>query len=124
MFNIESINKIIELEKSIAEMLKDLTEKIKQSTQETNMPGVNQVSPNAATVKVSSLDRGILCPYYYLQSAQAEIVERNLRSAKTASEFVEKMKNMIETGKVKNGSETMRINPQTIDVLKSYLSTI
>ena len=124
MFHIESINKIIELEKSIAEMLKDLTEKIKQSTQEANVPGVNQVSSNAATVKVSSLDSGILCPYYYLQSAQADIVERNLRSAKTASEFVEKMKNMIETRKVKNGSETMRINPQTVDVLKSYLSTI
>ena len=118
----KSIQEILEVEKSISDMLSDLLQKISKATSDTAMDGVKTISSNTAAVKVSSLNSGILCPYYYLQSAQAEIVERNLRAAKTASEFVQKMKNMVETEKVKLSSETVRLNPTTIQVLKNYLN--
>lgn len=120
----KSITEIMELEKSISDMLADLTQQIKNTTSESNMDGVKTVAKNAVTVNVSSLNAGILCPYYYMQSAQAEIVERQLKTAKTASEFVEKMRNMIDTKKVKYKNEVYYLNSKTIEALNSYLANL
>ena len=120
----KNISEIMKLEQSIASMLTDLTAQIKKATAESNMDGVKSVAKNAAIVSVSSLDSGILCPYYYLQSTQADIVEQHLRSAKTASEFVDRMKNMVETKKVKLRSETYRLNSKTVEIINSYLEAI
>lgn len=120
----KNINEIIAMEKSIADMLSELTSQIAKTTSETPMDGVKIVATNIASVNVMSLDRGILCPSYYLQSAQADMVERKLREAKTATEFIGKIQNMIDEKKIKVNGEQIRLNTKTIEVLQSYLHNI
>ena len=120
----KTLKEIVVLEKSVAEMLSELTGQIAKSTSETPMDGVKIVAKNIASVNVSSLDYGILCPSYYLQSAQADMVERKLREAKTATEFISKIQMMVDEKKVKVNGETMRLNPKTVGILQSYLSNI
>ena len=118
----KNITEIIELEQGIAKMLADLIAQIKHDTISSPMDGVCTVTHNAATVNVSSLNAGILCPYYYLQNAQAEIVERYLKPVKTASEFVDKIHNMINAKKVNYKGEVYHLNPKTIAVLTNCLA--
>ena len=119
--NMKTIQEIISMEKSISDMLNDLIEQIAKATDETPMDNVKIVSKNIASVNIASLDSGILCPYYYIQSAQADAVKRKLREAKTATEFVSKMRAMINDKKVKIGSDIIRLNPKTIYVINKYL---
>ena len=120
----KTLKEIVALEKSVFEMLSELTSQIAKTTSETPMDGVKIISKNIASVSVSSLDAGILCPHYYIQSSQAEMVERKLREAKTATEFIEKIKAMITDKKVKVNGEQIRLNPKTIEILQSYLDNI
>lgn len=120
----KSITEILALEKSVSDMLGELTAQIAKTTSETPMDGVKIVASNIASVNVTSLDHGILCPSYYLQSAQADMVDRKLREAKTATEFISKIHNMIDEKKVKVNGEQIRLNPKTIEVLRSYLDNI
>lgn len=120
----KTIQEIIAMEKSIADMLSELTEQITKATNETTMENVKIISKNVASVNLSSLNSGILCPYYYIQSAQADAVERKLKEAKTATEFISKIQTMVSEQKVKVGSDVIRLNPATIFVLKSYLENL
>ena len=120
----KTLKEIIELEKSVSDMLSELTDRIAKTTSETPMDGVKIVAHNIASVNIMSLDHGILCPSYYIQSAQADMVERKLKEAKTATEFISKMQTMIDEKKVKVNGESIRLNPQTVEVLKSYLANI
>jgi hypothetical protein len=120
----KTLKEIIELEKSVADMLCELTAQISKTTNETPMTGVKIVATNIASVNVMSLNHEILCPSYYLQSAQAEMIERKLREAKTATEFINKIKTMIDEQKVKVSGEAICLNPRTIEVLQSYLDNI
>lgn len=120
----KTLKEIAVLEKSVSDMLSELASQITKTTSETPMDGVNIVAKNIASVNVTSLDHEILCPSYYLQSAQAEMIERKLREAKTATEFINKIKTMIDEQKVKVSGETIRLNPKTVEVLQSYLNNI
>ena len=120
----KTLKEIIALEKSVSEMLSELTSQIAKTTSETSMDGVKIVAKNIASVNVISLDRGILCPSYYIQSSQADMVERKLREAKTATEFISKIRSMIDEQKVKVGVDTIRLNQKTIEILKSYMDNI
>lgn len=120
----KTLKEIIALEKSVSEMLNELTSKIAKDTSETAMDGVKIVSKNIASVNIMSLDAGILCPSYYIQSSQAEMVERKLSEAKTATEFISKIKNMIDDKKVKVNGEQIRLNLKTVEILQSYLDNI
>ena len=120
----KTLKEIIALEKSVSDMLHELTSQIAKTTSETSMDGVKIISKNIASVSVSSLDADILCPHYYIQSSQADMVERKLREAKTATEFISKIQTMIEEKKVKVNGETIRLNPKTIEILQSYLDDI
>jgi hypothetical protein len=120
----KTLQEIVALEKSVSDMLSELTSQIAKTTSETPMDGVKIVAKNIASVNVMSLDHEILCPSYYLQSAQAEMVERKLRETKTATEFINKIKTMVDEQKVKVSGETIRLNPRTIEVLQSYLDHI
>jgi hypothetical protein len=120
----KTLKEIVELEKSVSDMLSEITSQIAKTTSETPMNGVKIVATNIASINFMSLDHGILCPSYYLQSAQAEMVERKLREAKTATEFISKIQSMIDEKKVKINGEQIRLNPKTIEVLKSYLDNI
>jgi aromatic ring-opening dioxygenase LigB subunit len=120
----KTLKEIVALEKSVSDMLSELTSQIAKTTSETPMDGVKIVAHNVASVNIMSLDHGILCPSYYLQSAQADMVERKLREAKTATEFISKIQNMIDEKKVKVNGGQIRLNPKTVEVLQSYLANI
>ena len=120
----KTLKEIVAIEKTVSDMLCELTSQIAKATSATPMDGVKIVAKNIASVNVSSLDHGILCPHYYIQSSQADMVERKLREAKTATEFISKIQMMIDEKKVKVNSETIRLNPKTIEVLQSYLDNI
>ena len=120
----KTLKEIVVLEKSVSEMLSELTSQIVKTTSETPMDGVKIISKNIASINVSNLDHSILCPSYYLQSAQADMVERKLKEAKTATEFISKIQMMVDEKKVKVNSETIRLNPKTVEILQSYLSNI
>lgn len=120
----KTLKEIVALEKSVSDMLSELTSQIAKTTSETSMDGVKIVAKNIASVNITSLDHGILCPSYYIQASQADMVERKLREAKTATEFIGKIQNMIDEQKVKVNGEQIRLNPKTIEVLKSYLDNI
>ena len=124
MRNVKSLKEIVAIEKSVAEMLSELTTQIAKTTSETPMDGVKIITSNIASVNVMSLEHGILCPSYYLQFAQAEMVERKLREAKTATEFISKIQSMIDERKVKVNGETIRLNPKAIEILLSYLDNL
>ena len=120
----KSLKDIVAIEKSVSDMLSELTTQIAKTTIETPMDGVKIISNNTASVNVMSLDHSILCPSYYLQSAQANMVERKLREAKTATEFISKIQNMIDDRKARVNGENIRLNPKTIEILRSYLDNI
>ena len=120
----KTLKEIVALEKSVSDMLSELTSQIAKTASETSMDGVKIVTKNIASVNITSLNGNILCPSYYIQSIQADMVERKLRETKTATEFIGKIKNMIDEQKVKVNGEQIRLNPKTIEVLKSYLENI
>ena len=120
----KTLKEIVTLEKSVSDMLNELTSQIAKTTNETAMDGVKIVAKNIASVNITSLNGNILCPSYYIQSSQADMVERKLREAKTATEFISKIQTMIEEKKVKVNGETIRLNPKTIEILQSYLDNI
>lgn len=120
----KTIKEIVAMEKSIADMLSELTAQIAKTTSEASMDGVKQLATNMVSVNLSSLESWICCPSYYIQSTQAEMVERKLKEAKTATEFVNKIRTMIDEKKVKIHNEQIRLNPKTIEILQSYLDNI
>ena len=120
----KTIKEIIAMEKSIADMLCELTDQIAEVTSEASMDGVKQLAPNVVSANFSSLDSWICCPYYYTQSAQANAVERKLKESKTATSFIDKIQTMVNEKKVKLGNEVIRLNPKTIEILQSYLNNI
>jgi hypothetical protein len=120
----KSLANVVEMEKSIAQMLSEFSKHISKTTEEASMDGVNKVGNGAVMVNSSNIVNGIICPSYYLQSIQASVVEKKLSGAKTATEFVERLNAMIAEQKVKIGNETVFLNNATLDVLRSYASTL
>lgn len=117
-----NIHEIVKLEKRIAKWIEELKEEIVHATNQTSMDGVKPIKPNVCTVNFGSLDKTILSPDYYLQSAQSKLVAQKLSGAHTCTQVIERVWEMIETGKVRIGSNTERLNPCTINILKSYLN--
>ena len=77
-----------------------------------------------AIIPFSALDRCILSASYYIQSSQAEIVEKKLNSAKTATQLNSMLREMVESGfATTNSREHSRtpLNPKTISILKTYI---
>lgn len=122
----EKLNKIIEMESQIKTMICNIVNEIESTVSQNSMDGVNQSSSgiNCATVKFGSLDTGILCPYYYLQKEQANIVRRKLDKAASATDLMETLKNMCEEKRVKWKDEFYRLNPKTLEILNTYLNAM
>lgn len=114
-----SLNKILEMEKSVATTINDLKEKIVKEIAEE--PGVfKPISKNIVIVKFSDLQHSVWSPEYYIPSVQADYVRQELASVTTAHSFVNKMEEMIKKRGVKIGVNFHRFNDTTVSILEKY----
>lgn len=117
----KTLHDIVTMEQKVAEMLSDLVSRLASDTREAKVDGVRKMGKNAVVVSVSRLDMGILDPSYYIQEKQSDIVEQKLRTAKTATDFMDRLREMVDNKCVKVGNEKVRLNPKTIEILTSYI---
>ena len=110
------------MEEKVAKKVTNLISQLAADTREVHVDGVSNISKNTASVSFKNLDGNILCPYYYLQTAQANLVAQKLQCVKTATDFIDKVREMIESKCVKIGNDKYRLNPHTLSVLSSYIN--
>lgn len=117
-----NLNKILEVEKSVATMVCDLKEQIVKEVSETPLNDVKPVAENIVIVRLSCLQHNIWTPEYYIPSVQADYILKALDGISTAHSFVKKMEEMIEKRGVKIGMNFHRFNDQTVSILEKYYS--
>lgn len=117
-----NLNKILEVEKSVATMVCDLKEQIVKEISETPLKDVKPVAENIVIVRLSCLQHNIWTPEYYIPSVQADYILKALDGISTAHSFVKKMEEMIEKRGVKIGMNFHRFNDQTVSILEKYYS--
>jgi hypothetical protein len=117
-----NLNEILEAEKSVATMVRDLKEQIAKEIAETPLKDVKPIAENIVIVRLSCLQHNIWSPEYYIPSVQADYVRKTLDSVTTAHSFVKKMEEMIEKRGVKIGVNFHRFNDKTVSILEKYYS--
>lgn len=117
-----NLNKILEVEKSVATMVCDLKEQIVKEIAETPLKDVKPIAENIVIVRLSCLQNNVWSPEYYIPSIQANYVRKAFDSVTTAHSFVKKMKEIIEKRGVKIGVNFYRFNDQTVSILEKYYS--
>lgn len=117
-----NLNKILEVEKSVATIVHDLKEQITKEVAETPLKNVKSIAKNIVIVRLSCLQHNVWTPEYYIPTVQAEYVRKALDGVSTAHSFVKKMEEMIEKRGVKIGVNFHRFNDKTVSILKKYYS--
>lgn len=117
-----SLNETLEVEKSVATMVRDLKEQIAKEIAETPLKDVKPIAENIVIVRLSCLQHNIWSPEYYIPSVQADYVRKALDSVTTAHSFVKKMEKMIEKRGVKIGVNFHSFNDKTVSILEKYYS--
>lgn len=117
-----NLNKILEVEKSVATMVCDLKEQIVKEIAETPLKDVKPIAENIVVVRLSCLQHNVWSPEYYIPSIQADYVRKALDGVSTAHSFVKKMEEMIEKRGVKIGVNFHRFNDKTVSILEKYYS--
>lgn len=117
-----NLNKILEVEKSVATMVRDLKEQIAKEIAETPLKNVKPIAENIVIIRLSCLQHNIWSPEYYIPSVQADYVRKALDSVTTAHSFVKKMEEMIEKRGVKIGVNFHKFNDKTVSILEKYYS--
>ena len=67
-----SLNEILEVEKSVATIVRDLKEQIAKEIAETPLKDVKPIAENIVIVRLSCLQHNIWSPEYYIPSVQAD----------------------------------------------------
>lgn len=114
-----NLNEILEIEKSVANRIHDLKEKMVKEIAEA-LGVFKPISKNIVVVKFSDLQHNVWTPEYYIPSAQADYVRQVLDSVTTVHSFVRKMKEMIEKRGIKIGVNFHRLNDETVSILEKY----
>ena len=117
------LKEIINVEKSIADMLNALKEDIAVEIETTPLKNVKPIASNIVVIKISHLQNGIWSPRYYIPAAQAKYVRKSLDGVSTAHSFVKKMKEMIERRGTTINRQFYRFNDTTVSILKKYYSS-
>lgn len=118
----------IETEQALVNLVTDLKARIASEVQGApHMAGVRVISdsPRCAVVSSRALLRSLrinMSPRYYLQSAQADAVASAVASCRTVTELLERLRGMVEQGKVSHGEDAgTQLNEQTIQVLREFI---
>lgn len=94
-----------------------------------NMVDVNNSGVRTATVSAKAIfaNGGILSPEYYIQDVQKmEIKNELLKSGKDVDKMTEKIKEMIETKRIKGSTsdKTVMLNPISIKTLSAIYADL
>lgn len=120
-----TLSEIMEVEKTISEMMHQIRQQLIADVKETTVPGVRKLSKNIFVVKLSSLKQhDIWSPEYYNNVNQADRIAEVFKNVKTTSEFIAKAKEIIENRCVKvynsGFTVTYRLNGTTISIIQKY----
>lgn len=120
-----TLSEIMEVEKTISEMIQQIRQQLIADVKETPVPGVRKLSENTFVVKLSTLKQhDIWSPEYYNNVNQADIIAEAFKNVKTTSDFITKAKDIIENRcvKVHNSGFTVtyRLNDTTISIIQKY----
>lgn len=85
---------------------------------------ITSKSPVCGTIRLSAIRDNdfILAPEFYMQKSQAVLVRGKLKGAKTVSDALKWLSEMVETGRVRTSSGIQQLNKTTIGVLKQFLT--
>ncbi len=112
-------------EKRIKEMVRELKENIVADTKNKNVDGIEKVNDFIGIIDFTTLiNHGVWGAECYLQSVQANYIERSLNNIETVCGLISKIERMIEDKKVKVNGETCYLNDLTIEVLKNFIGGI
>lgn len=120
-----TLSEIMEVEKTISEMMHQIRQQLIADVKETPVPGVRKLSENTFVVKLSALKQNnIWSPEYYNNVNQADRIAEVFKNVKTTSEFIAKAKDIIENRYVKvynsGFTVTYRLNDTTISIIQKY----
>ena len=120
-----TLSEILEVEKTISEMIQQIRQQLIADVKETPVPGVRKLSENTFVIKLSALKQhDIWSPEYYNNVNQADRIAEAFKTVKTTSDFIAKAKNIIENRCVKvynsGFTVTYRLNDTTISIIQKY----
>lgn len=123
----KSVTKALAQEAMLRETLAALKNDIRDATRNsTPLEGVvpRNASFSCAIVSLSAIKNNdfILSPSFYMQDAQADLVARKLTSAKSVTEFIDRIQEMVNEKRARfSDGSSFRLNDRTVAVLESYL---
>ena len=120
-----TLSEILQVEKTISEMIQQIKEQIAEEVKDTPVPGVTKISPSLFTVRLSTLkNHDVWTPEYYNNVSQAELVAKAFSGTKTTAAFITKAKDMILNQRVvvrdSGFTVTYRLNDTTISIIRKY----
>lgn len=120
-----TLSEILEVEKTISEMLQQIRQQLIADVKKTPVPGVHKLSENTFVVKLSALkQQDIWSPEYYNNVNQADRIAEAFKNVKTTSDFIAKAKDIIKNRCVKvynyGFTVTYRLNDTTISIIQKY----
>lgn len=122
----KEIKEALEHEKQAQCTLKEAIKTAIHAIENAPSEGVTIVSksPICGTIRFSTImeNGSVLAPEFYMQPSQAELVQGQLKNARTVNDVLNSIREMTVTGKVRTSSGTQRLNKTTIDVLKQFLT--
>lgn len=120
-----TLSEILQIEKTVSEMIQQIRQQLVSEVKETQVPDVHKLSENTFVVKLSALKQhDVWSPEYYNNVTQADLIVKAFQNVKTTSDFITKMKDIIENRCVKIHSSgytvTYRLNDTTISIIQKY----
>lgn len=122
---IMTLSEILQVEKTISDMIQQIKEQIAEEVKETPVSGVNKIGQSVFTIRLSTLkNHDVWTPEYYNNVSQADIVAKAFSGTKTTSAFVTKAKDMIlnQHAVVRDSGFTVtyRLNDTTVSIIRKY----
>ena len=121
-----TVKKALQREVELVMLLSQLKTEIIDAVKEAKpLPGVKPIGDgklNCAVVRLNALRENSfnLSAEYYLPSSQADAVKTRISGAKTVTELIARVTDIVETKSVKANGTTLQLNNSTIEALKKY----
>lgn len=116
-----TINEVLELEKSISQMVENIKADIIQEMKTQVNPDYKPINSFCGVVKFSTLrNSDSWAPEYFIPDAQAIFVESALKDIKTITALNTKVKELIKKKSIKYKNIVQKLNPITIKALEKY----
>ena len=112
-----TLSDVRKMEESIFALLEKARNDICEEIRNTPVPGVTKLNDFCFTVPLSVIGTGPWTAEYYSPTSQANLVDRVLASAQTATSSHEKIARMLEKKQVKLDGCTYPLNDVTLGIL-------